>query len=107
VAPYTSHPQIQSQLTYLTQISWGITLAAHAAVTNRQDLYAVRFFPDLFEAGLWPGVLLQMCYWYRPDEMAPRIVLVTILGNFSSVVSGVLAYAFDGVDAGRLSGWKW
>jgi Na+/citrate or Na+/malate symporter len=67
-------------------------------VTNRQGLYAVRFFLGLFEAGLWPGVLLQM---------APRIVLATILGNFSSVVSGVLASAFDGVDAGGLSGWKW
>jgi hypothetical protein len=66
----------------------------------------VRFFLGLFEAGLWPVVPLQMCYWYLPDEMAPRIVLATILGNFSSVVSGVLASAFDGVDAGGLSGWK-
>jgi len=67
----------------------------------------VRFFLGLFEAGLWPGMLLQLCYWYRPDEMAPRIVLVTILGNFSSVISGVLAFAFNGVTAGGLSGWKW
>jgi MFS family permease len=76
-------------------------------VTNRQGLYAVRFFLGLFEAGLWPGMLLQLCYWYRPDEVAPRIVLVTILGNFSTVISGVLAFAFNGVVAGGLSGWKW
>lgn len=88
-------------------ISWGITLCAHAAVTNRQGLYVVRFFLGLFEAGLWPGILLQLCYWYRPDEMALRIVLVTVLGNFSAVISGVLAFAFDGVDARGLSGWKW
>ncbi|KAA8642883.1 hypothetical protein EYZ11_007795 [Aspergillus tanneri] len=84
-------------------ISWGIVLCCHAAVTNRQGLYIVRFFLGLFEAGLWPGMLLQLCYWYRPDEMAPRIVLVTILGNFSSVISGVLAFAFNGVLAGGLS----
>ncbi|GAB1201107.1 hypothetical protein APSETT444_010494 [Aspergillus pseudonomiae] len=70
-------------------------------------LYAVRFFLGLFEAGLWPGVLVQLCYWYRPDEIAPRIVLVTLLGNFSTVISGVLAFAFNGVTAGGLSGWKW
>jgi hypothetical protein len=52
-------------------------------------------------------MLLQLCYWYRPDEMASRIVLVTILGNFSAVVSGVLAFAFNGVHAQGLSGWKW
>ncbi|KAF7592241.1 hypothetical protein BBP40_000442 [Aspergillus hancockii] len=88
-------------------VSWGIVLCCHAAVTNRQGLYVVRFFLGLFEAGLWPGILLQLCYWYRPDEMAPRIVLVTLLGNFSSVISGVLAFAFNGVVARGLSGWKW
>ena len=59
------------------------------------------------EAGLWPGILLQLCYWYRPDELAKRIVLVTIFGNFSAVISGVLAFAFNGVTTGGLSGWKW
>jgi MFS family permease len=82
-------------------------LCCHAAVTNRQGLYAVRFFLGLFEAGLWPGMLVHICYWYRPDEIAPRVVLVTLLGNFSSVISGVLAFAFNGVVTGGLSGWKW
>ncbi|KAF5982452.1 hypothetical protein FBULB1_4300 [Fusarium bulbicola] len=88
-------------------ISWGIVLVCHAAVKDAAGLYTVRAFLGLFEAGLWPGMLLQLCYWYRPDEMASRIVLVTILGNFSAVVSGVLAFAFNGVHAQGLSGWKW
>lgn len=88
-------------------ISWGIVLCSHAAVTNAGGLYAVRALLGLFEAGLWPGQLLQLCYWYRPDELAPRIVVVTVLGNFSSIVSGLLAFAFNGVDARGLSGWKW
>ncbi|KAK0702986.1 major facilitator superfamily domain-containing protein [Lasiosphaeria miniovina] len=88
-------------------ISWGIILLCHAAVTNAGGLYAVRALLGLFEAGLWPGTLLQLCYWYRPDELAPRIVWVTILGNFSSVISGVLAFAFNGVTTGGVSGWKW
>ncbi|KAG4443011.1 hypothetical protein IFR05_001542 [Cadophora sp. M221] len=87
-------------------ISWGIVLLCHAAVTNRQGLYSVRFFLGLFEAGLWPGMLLHMCYWYRPDEIAPRVVWVTLLGNFSPIISGVLAFAFNGVNKG-LSAWKW
>lgn len=82
-------------------------LCCHAALTNAGGLYAVRALLGLFEAGLWPGMLLQLCYWYRPDELAPRIVLVTLLGNFSIVVSGVLAFAFNGVYAGGLTGWKW
>ncbi|KAJ5805859.1 uncharacterized protein N7503_003461 [Penicillium pulvis] len=89
------------------QISWGIVLCCHAAVVNRQGLYAVRFFLGLFEAGLWPGMLVHLCYWYRPDELAPRVVYVTLLGCFSTVLSGVLAFAFNGVTTGGLSGWKW
>ncbi|KAI0127317.1 major facilitator superfamily domain-containing protein [Xylariales sp. AK1849] len=89
------------------QISWGIVLCCHAAVINAGGLYAVRALLGLFEAGLWPGLLLQLCYWYRPDELAPRIVLVTIVGNFSAVFSGLLAFAFNGVTTGGLSGWKW
>ncbi|KAE9369314.1 pantothenate transporter [Stipitochalara longipes BDJ] len=88
-------------------ISWGIVLCCHAALKNRQGLYVVRFLLGLFEAGLWPGILLHMCYWYRPDEIAPRVVWVTLLGNLSPIISGVLAFAFNGVDAGGLSGWKW
>ena len=60
------------------------------------------------EAGMFPGVLLQMVYWYRPDEMSIRLLYFYALGNFSQVISGVLAYAFDTI-SGRdgLSGWQW
>lgn len=83
-------------------------LCCHAAVKNKEGLYAARFFLGLFEAGLFPGVILQLCYWYRPDEMSRRLLYFYILGNFSTVISGVLAYAFDGVSGkGGLSGWQW
>ncbi|OOO06150.1 major facilitator superfamily MFS_1 [Aspergillus oryzae] len=89
-------------------ISWGITLACHAAVKNKEGLYAVRFLLGLFEAGLFPGVILQLCYWYRPDEMSLRLLYFYILGNFSGIISGVLAYAFDTVSGSHgLSGWQW
>ncbi|KAB8207859.1 major facilitator superfamily domain-containing protein [Aspergillus parasiticus] len=100
-------------VTVLYYISWGIALACHAAVKNKEGLYAVRFLLGLFEAGLFPGVILQLCYWYRPDEMSLRLLYFSlteqdILGNFSGIISGVLAYAFDTVSGARgLSGWQW
>ena len=89
-------------------VSWGIVTCCHAAVTNASGLYAARFFLGLMEAGMFPGVILQLCYWYRPDEMARRLLYFYMLGNFSTVISGVLAFAFDGASGkGGLSGWQW
>ncbi|KIW11869.1 hypothetical protein PV08_09142 [Exophiala spinifera] len=88
-------------------VSWGIVLCCHAAVQNGAGLYTVRAFLGLAEAGMWPAAILQLCYWYRPDEIAPRVVLVTLLGNFATIISGILAFAFNGVYARGLSGWKW
>ncbi|KIW66256.1 hypothetical protein PV04_08455 [Phialophora macrospora] len=89
-------------------VSWGIAIACHAAVTSKGGLYTARFFLGMCEAGMFPGVLLQMVYWYRPDEMSIRLLYFYALGNFSQVISGVLAYAFDTI-SGRngLSGWQW
>ncbi|KAI0970136.1 major facilitator superfamily domain-containing protein [Xylaria arbuscula] len=89
-------------------ITWGIVLALHVPVTNKQGLYTARFFLGLAEAGLFPGVLLQMTYWYRPDEMSLRLLYFYICGNLSGIFSGLLAYGFDTVSgAGGLSGWQW
>ncbi|KAI8313250.1 pantothenate transporter [Colletotrichum sp. SAR11_59] len=58
-----------------------------------------------FEAGMFPGVILQMTYWYRPDEMSIRLLY---FWNLSGIFSGILAFAFDTVSGSRgLSGWQW
>ncbi|KAI0126839.1 major facilitator superfamily domain-containing protein [Xylariales sp. AK1849] len=89
-------------------ITWGIVLACHCAVTNKSGLYVARFFLGLAEAGQFPGVLLQMTYWYRPDEMSLRLLYFYICGNLSGIFSGILAFAFDHASGAHgLSGWQW
>ncbi|KAJ5000401.1 hypothetical protein K4K48_002740 [Colletotrichum sp. SAR 10_66] len=55
-------------------ISWGIALLCHVPVSNKGGIYATRFILGAFEAGMFPGVILQMTYWYRPDEMSIRLL---------------------------------
>ncbi|KAH9904428.1 putative pantothenate transporter [Xylariomycetidae sp. FL2044] len=89
-------------------LTWGFMLACHAAVKNKEGLFVTRFFLGLAEAGMFPGVLLQMTYWYRPDEMSLRLLYFYFCGNFSGIIGGLLAFAFDTVSgAGGLSGWQW
>ncbi|KAF5516082.1 MFS transporter prlL [Colletotrichum siamense] len=89
-------------------ISWGIALLCHVPVSNKGGIYATRFILGAFEAGMFPGVILQMTYWYRPDEMSIRLLYFYVLGNLSGIFSGILAFAFDTVSGSRgLSGWQW
>ncbi|KAJ6092324.1 hypothetical protein N7467_004293 [Penicillium canescens] len=89
-------------------ISWGIALMCNAAVKNKGGLYTTRFLLGLAEAGQFPGVILQMTYWYRPDEMSLRLLYFYICGNVSGIFGGLLAYGFDTVSgAAGLSGWQW
>ncbi|KAJ4401495.1 hypothetical protein N0V91_007929 [Didymella pomorum] len=89
-------------------ITWGISTACHAAAASKSGLYTARFFLGLMEAGMFPGVILQMCYWYRPDEMSVRLLYFYVLGNLSGVFSGVLAFAFSHVNGVHgISGWQW
>ncbi|KAI2621205.1 putative pantothenate transporter [Hypoxylon sp. NC1633] len=89
-------------------VTWGIMLACHVAVKNKEGLYVTRFFLGLAEAGMFPGIILQMTYWYRPDEMSLRLLYFYCCGNLSSIFGGILAFAFDHASgAGGLSGWQW
>ncbi|KAI8317532.1 MFS transporter prlL [Colletotrichum sp. SAR11_240] len=89
-------------------VTWGITLACHAAVKSKEGLWVARFFLGLCEAGMFPGIILQLTYWYRADEMTIRLLIFYSFEFFANVVSAVLAFAFDGI-SGRygLSGWQW
>jgi hypothetical protein len=41
-------------------ISWGIVLACHAAIQNRDTYYGLRFLLGMMEAGLFPGLAAQL-----------------------------------------------
>ncbi|EIM81962.1 MFS general substrate transporter [Stereum hirsutum FP-91666 SS1] len=67
---------------------WSVATACQAAAKNAGGLLTARAFMGVFEAGLLPGIFVQMTMWYRPDELS----------------SYGLAY-IDG--RGGLSGWQW
>ncbi|KAF2010004.1 putative pantothenate transporter [Aaosphaeria arxii CBS 175.79] len=89
-------------------VTWGIALACHAAVTTKGGLYTARFFLGLCEAGMFPGIVLQMTYWYRADEMTWRFLIFYSFEFFANVVSALLAFGFDHMNGMKgLSGWQW
>jgi len=87
---------------------WGAALACHAAVKNKAGILSLRFLLGMFDAGMFPGALSQLTYWYRPDEITTRMAFLGVLGQFSSILTAFITYGFQFLDRkGGLSGWRW
>ncbi|EMR47543.1 MFS transporter [Pseudomonas putida] len=90
-------------------VLWGLTSAGMMFVNSVPMFYCLRLLLGVFEAGLFPGMVFYLTFWYGEARMARAISLILIAGPISGVLgsplSGWLMTAFDGVLS--LAGWKW
>lgn len=89
-------------------VSWGIVLACHAAIPNRDTYYALRFLLGMMEAGLFPGLAAQLCSWYRSDEMSKPIMWMFGWQNCAGIFGSLIAYGISHLNGlAGLSAWRW
>ncbi|MCJ2126844.1 MFS transporter [Methylobacterium sp. J-077] len=90
-------------------LSWAVISAAMMFVTSPMLFYVLRFLLGLAEAGLFPGVILYLTYWYPSERRGGIIAMfmtgIPIAGLIGGPVSGWIMNAFAGT-AG-LAGWQW
>lgn len=88
---------------------WGTLSAGMALVTGPVQFYVMRFLLGLAEAGLYPGIMLYLTYWYRDRDRAGAVGLfalaLAVAGLIGSPLSGWILDTMDGL-AG-LTGWQW
>ncbi|KAL2278350.1 hypothetical protein FJTKL_14459 [Diaporthe vaccinii] len=89
-------------------LSWGIVVACHAAIRNKEGFYALRFLLGMTEAGFFPGLAAQMCSWYRSDEYGRPIMWMFAFQNCSGIIGSLLTYGISYMDGLQgLSAWRW
>jgi MFS family permease len=89
-------------------ISWGIVTICTAAVSSFRGLLAVRFFLGVAEAGFFPGVVMYLCYWYKPSERATRLAIFAGSVAVAGAFSGLLATGISFLNGkANLAGWQW
>lgn len=87
---------------------WGVSACSSAAAQDFAGMMCVRFAIGAAEAGFFPAVLYHMAFWYKPSELPQRIAIFYSVGQLSSALSGLLAYAISFMDGlGGLAGWRW
>ena len=55
---------------------------------NYSTVTAIRFLLGVFEAGLFPGLVYYLTFWYRAEERSLRVAII--------FASATLAGAFGG-----------
>ena len=87
----------------------GISASCSAAANDFSGMMCVRFAIGMAEAGFFPSVLYHMAFWYKPSELPQRIAIFYSLGQLSSALSGLLAYAISFMvgEVSRCSNGHW
>lgn len=97
-----------SRWMFVLILAWGICATSVAAVQDFNGMMGVRFAIGVAEAGFFPAVLYHMAFWYTPKEMPWRIAAFYSVGQLSSALSGLLAYAIGFMNGlSGLAGWRW
>lgn len=90
-------------------ITWGVVSALFAFVETAWQFYALRFLLGIAEAGLAPGLLLYLTYWFPSYRRARMTVLWFIAIPLSGMVGGPLSGWIMNHFAGMhgWAGWQW
>ena len=87
-------------------VSWGLVSMATAFVQGPTSFYILRFLLGLAEAGLYPGMILYMTYWFPQATRARFIALFLAAVPAASVIGAPISGWLLGFN-GLLHGWQW
>lgn len=89
-------------------ITWGLLSAAMAFVQGPASFYALRVALGFAEAGLFPGVMLYLTYWFGREQRARANGYFLIAVCVANIVGAPLSGALLGLDGAMgWHGWQW
>jgi len=88
-------------------ITWGLLSMVTAFVKDPVSFSIARFALGAAEAGLFPGMVLYMTYWF-PASTRARFIAMFLAGvPLSNVIGGPISGWLLGVEGHGLHGWQW
>lgn len=89
-------------------VTWGIAVVITGFVQNVVYLYILRFLLGALEAGLFPGIILYLTYWFRAKERAKTIALFMTAIAVSYIIGAPLStWIMDNIHWMGMDGWRW
>lgn len=88
--------------------AWGITTIGLGFTKNFAGVTAVRFILGMFEAGLFPGLVYYLTFWYKTDERSIRVAFILASATLAGAFGGAIAYGVGHMNQVHgMSAWRW
>ncbi|KAK9490619.1 major facilitator superfamily domain-containing protein [Lipomyces doorenjongii] len=91
------------------EILWTVMVMLQSRSTSAKYIYICRFFQGFAESICYPTMMMIIGSWYKPEEIAKRVIIWDMTGNIASMFSGYLQAAIytnlNGVSG--FAGWQW
>ncbi|MDB5734781.1 MAG: transporter [Alphaproteobacteria bacterium] len=88
-------------------VTWGLLSMLTAFVRDPVTFSIARFLLGAAEAGLYPGMVLYMTYWFPASTRARFIALFLAGVPLSVVIGGPISGWLLGMSGHGLQGWQW
>ncbi|KAL3441778.1 major facilitator superfamily domain-containing protein [Aspergillus insuetus] len=89
-------------------LTWGATTIGLGGATNYAQVTGIRFLLGVFEAGLFPGLVYYLTFWYRTSERSLRVALILASATLAGAFGGAIAYGVGYLNGTHgHSGWRW
>ena len=89
-------------------VTWGFIAALTAFAETANQLYILRFFLGVAEAGFFPGIIVYLTFWFRSKELATTVALFTAAIPVSYIIGAPMStWIMDNISWFNWSGWRW
>lgn len=87
---------------------WGACSMGLAGAHNFGTVVAIRFVLGIFEAGLFPGLVYYLTFWYKSNERSIRVAFILASATLAGAFGGAIAFGVGHINqAHGLSAWRW
>ncbi|KAH1980481.1 hypothetical protein KXW88_006694 [Aspergillus fumigatus] len=89
-------------------LSWGACTMGLGGTHNFAQVTGIRFLLGVMEAGLFPGLVYYLTFWYRHSERSIRVALILASATLAGAFGGAIAYGVGHMNQVHgLSAWRW
>ncbi|KAH7396070.1 MFS transporter [Cadophora sp. MPI-SDFR-AT-0126] len=87
---------------------WGSVTMGMGGVQNYAGITVTRLLLGIFEAGLFPGLVYYLTFWYRANERSLRVAVILASATLAGAFGGAIAYAVSHMNkTAGLEAWRW